>query len=119
MPHSRPLRHRSSKWFISLDEYPYNRYPPYVTAGAYVLSRVALMDMYYTSYFTKQFRFDDIWLGLVAKKAALEPLHSSEFYFHRRRYSVRDYKYVVASHGFSDPKELVRIWNQQKEAGNA
>jgi len=116
---ARPHRHRSSKWFISVEEYPFDRWPPYITAGAYVLSRQGLMDMYYTSYFTKMFRFDDIWLGLIAQKAALQPLHSEEFYFDRKRYSVRGYRYVVASHGFSDPKELVRVWSQQREAGNA
>lgn len=118
-PNSRPHRHRLSKWFIPLDEYPYNRWPPYVTAGAYVLSRNALIDMYYTSYFTKLFRFDDIWMGLIAKKADLDPFHAPEFHFYRKQYSVRGYKYVVASHGFGDTKELFRVWNQQKEAGNA
>jgi len=118
-PDSRPHRHRLSKWFIPLVEYPFNRWPAYVTAGAYVLSRVALIDMYYTSYFTKLFRFDDIWMGLIAKKADLEPFHASEFHFYRKQYSARGYKYVVASHGFGDPKELSRVWNQQKEAGNA
>ena len=56
----------------------------------------------------------------MAKKIGLEPFHSGEFYFHRKPYRVRkDFEYVVASHGFSDPEELVRVWNQQKEAGNA
>lgn len=119
LPDARPHRHRSSKWFISLEEYPYDRWPPYITAGAYVLSRQGLMDMFYASYFTQMFRFDDIWLGLIAQKANLEPLHSPEFHFHRKRYSVRGYRYVVASHGFADAKELVRVWNQQREAGNA
>ena len=52
-PHSRPHRHKSSKWFVGLDEYPFDFWPPYVTAGAYVLSREALVDMYFTSYYTK------------------------------------------------------------------
>lgn len=116
---SRPLRHKMSKWFVPLEEYPYDRWPPYVTAGAYVLSNEALKDMYYASYFVKRFRFDDIYLALVAKKIDLEPLHSDEFHFDRKPYTVKGYRYVVASHGFSDPDELVRLWTQQKEAGNA
>ena len=28
------------------------------------------------------FRFDDIWLGLIAKKAGIEPFHNNQFYFH-------------------------------------
>ena len=119
-PRSRPHRHKASKWFVDLEEYPYDFWPPYVTAGAYVLSREALVDMYFTSYYTKMFRFDDIWLGLVASKAGLEPLHSPEFHFYPKDPSrIQHYKFVVASHGFSEPMELQRVWQKQKEAGNA
>lgn len=53
---SSPHRHRSSKWYISLEEYPWHQWPPYVTAGAFVLSREALVQMYYMSMYTKHFR---------------------------------------------------------------
>ena len=118
-PHSRPQRHKWSKWFVDLLEYPFDFWPPYVTAGAYILSREALVDMYYTSYYTRMFRFDDIWLGLIAKKAGIEPFHNNQFYFHPPQYTVKSYKYVVASHGFSDPVYMTNIWTQQKQAGHA
>lgn len=119
-PRSRPHRHKLSKWFVDLEEYPFDFWPPYVTAGAYVLSREALIDMYFTSYYTKMFRFDDIWLGLVARKANLEPFHCPEFHFYPKDHSrVEHYRFVVASHGFSDPKRLAAVWQKQKEAGNA
>jgi len=117
--HPAPLRHKPSKWYVSLEEYPYHLWPPYVTAGAYILSRPALSDLYYASYFVKRFRFDDIFLGLVAKKVDLELLDSEEFHFERPKYTVASYRYVVASHGFGDPAELRKVWIQQKEAGNA
>nr|CAD7415580.1 unnamed protein product [Timema poppensis] len=116
---SAPHRHRSSKWYVRLSEYPYHLWPPYVTAGAYILSHDALVDMYYGSLYTQHFRFDDIYLGLVAKKVDLEPFHCSEFYFYKKEYNVYSYRYVIASHGFSDPDELLRIWNEQRSAGNA
>lgn len=53
---SRPHRHKTSKWYISLDEYRWNRWPAYVTAGAFVLSRESLRTMYYVSMYTKHFR---------------------------------------------------------------
>lgn len=53
---SSPHRHKSSKWHVSLDEYPWHMWPPYVTAGAFILSREALIHMYYVSMFTKHFR---------------------------------------------------------------
>lgn len=116
---SSPHRHKSSKWYVSLKEYPYNLWPPYVTAGAYILSKEALLDMYYTSFYTKHFRFDDIFLGLVAKKAEIEPFHCEDFYFYKKEYTKYNYKYVIASHGYGDPNELLQVWNEQKALGNA
>jgi len=116
---SAPHRHRSSKWHVALAEYPYHMWPPYVTAGAYVLSREALFDMYYTSFYTKHFRFDDIYLGIVAKKANIEPYHCTQFHYYKKEYNVFSYRHVVASHGYDDSDELLKVWNEQKSAGNA
>lgn len=116
---SSPLRHRTSKWYVSLEEYPYDKWPPYVTAGAYILSREALIDMYYTSYYTKHFRFDDIYVGILAKKAKIEPFHSEYFHFYKQKYNRVGYEFTVASHGYSDPRELIKVWNEQKSLGNA
>jgi hypothetical protein len=115
-----PHRHKPGKFYVSLAEYPYHLWPPYVTAGSYVLSRSALIDFYYASYFVKKFRFDDVYLGIVSLKLAVEPFHSDEFHFHRKPdVAIIQYRYVVASHGFSNPTELEKFWNMQKQAGNA
>ncbi|XP_011170790.2 beta-1,3-galactosyltransferase brn [Solenopsis invicta] len=114
-----PHRHKFSKWYVTLKEYPYNLWPPYVTAGAYILSKEALLDLYYTSFYTKHFRFDDIFLGLVAKKADIVPFHCEEFHFYKKAYTKYSYKYVITSHGYEDSSELLQIWNEQKALGNA
>jgi len=116
---SAPHRHKFSKWYVTLKEYPYHLWPPYVTAGAYILSKEALLDLYYTSFYTKHFRFDDIFLGLVAKKADIIPFHCEEFHFYKKAYTKYSYKYVITSHGYEDPNELLQIWNEQKALGNA
>lgn len=51
-----PQRLTLSKWHVSLQEYPYSFYPPYVTAGAYVLSNRSLHTLYYATIYTKQFK---------------------------------------------------------------
>ncbi|XP_056630236.1 beta-1,3-galactosyltransferase brn [Diorhabda sublineata] len=117
--HSAPLRHFSSKWFVSLSEYPYHMWPPYITAGAYILSSSALIDMFYASFYTKHFRFDDVYLGLLAFKTKIDPLHCEEFYFYKKTYYRFDYNFTIATHGYSDPKELLRTWTEQKSLGNA
>jgi len=115
---SSPHRHYPSKWYVSLSEYKYDKWPPYVTAGAYVLSKNALIDMYYASMYTAHFRFDDIFLGIVAKKAGIEPYHCDEFNFYKKEYTPHSYRYVVASHGFA-PDELRKVWAEQRSIGNA
>ncbi|GBM48585.1 Beta-1,3-galactosyltransferase brn [Araneus ventricosus] len=116
---SSPMRHKSSKWYVSLAEYPFSKYPPYVTAGAYVVSYPALEDLYYTSMFTQRFKFDDVYLGIVAKKCGISPLHNKHFYFWRKPYSKEGYSDVIASHGFDDPEEMKKVWEEQRSLGQA
>lgn len=66
------------------------------------------------------FRFDDIYLGIVALKSEIEPLHSDEFYFYKAEYTdPQSYKYVVASHGYDKSDDMIRIWTQQRANGYA
>lgn len=53
---TKPLRHKFSKWHVSLNEYRWDKWPPYVTAGSYILSRESLITIYYASMYTKHFR---------------------------------------------------------------
>jgi len=104
-----------------LSEYPYNYYPPYVPAGAMLMSKLTVQDIYYASYFTKPYRFDDIYVAILAKKMGIEPFHSEWFRFWK--YTVKDihdpgYKYLIVSHDY-EPEELKKLWISQKELGNA
>ncbi|CAH0757495.1 unnamed protein product [Diatraea saccharalis] len=110
---SSPLRLRTSKWRVSLDEYPWDKWPPYVTAGAYVLSNKSMKVLYVGSLFVKHFRFDDIYLGIVAKKVGVRPEHCAKFHFYKKQYDKEGYRDVIASHGYDDHEELVRVWNEQ------
>ncbi|XP_030767880.1 beta-1,3-galactosyltransferase brn isoform X2 [Sitophilus oryzae] len=43
--HSVPFRHYFSKWYVPLSEYPYHKWPPYISGGAIILSNSALRDI--------------------------------------------------------------------------
>ncbi|XP_037947598.1 beta-1,3-galactosyltransferase brn-like [Teleopsis dalmanni] len=115
---SKPQRQKFSKWYISLEEYPFNKWPPYVTAGAFILSQNTLKKLYDTSLYTKHFRFDDIYLAIVALKSGIKLTHCQEFYFHKPT-SAEKYRNLIASHEFSDPSELEEVWNKMRSAGYA
>lgn len=112
---SSPFRNYFSKWHVSLEEYPFNKWPPYVTAGAYVLSKLSLIRMYYASLFMDHFRFDDIYIGILAYKLQIEPIHNENFHFHKLPYTRESYQQLIASHGYSNPNELWSIWEMHKQ----
>ncbi|XP_072932297.1 beta-1,3-galactosyltransferase brn-like isoform X1 [Epargyreus clarus] len=108
---SSPQRFWTSKWRVSLEEYPWDRWPPYVTAGAYVLSNKSMKTIHVASAFVKHFRFDDIYLGIIAKKLGLELTHCENFHFYKKMYTREGYKDVIASHGYGNPSEMFAVWH--------
>ncbi|KAH8400270.1 hypothetical protein KR215_009679 [Drosophila sulfurigaster] len=117
---STPLRHKFSKWYVSLEEYPFDRWPPYVTAGAFILSRDALLKMYEVGRTIPLFRFDDIYLGIVAYTAHIPVHHCERFLFHKMPYDgPESFSNVIASHGFGDPVEMEHVWNELRSANYA
>lgn len=70
--------------------------------------------------FRFRYSFDDVYLGIVALRADIEPLHCEEFYFHKKQYhGPPSFRYLIASHGYGDPDEMTRIWSESRAAGNA
>lgn len=115
----RPQRHLWGKWYLPLSEYPYSHFPSYVNAGAYVLSRRSLIDLYRVARFTPQFRFDDVFLAILAKKIGLEPHYSNKFRYLIEPRTEEDFAGLVAAHGFHDPVRLVKTWEWQRRLGQA
>lgn len=114
-----PRRDRFGKWYVSLSQYPYSKYPPYVTAGAYLVSQNSLLEIYTASQYIVHFPYDDIYLGLITTKINLVPIHVREFHFYKKEYDqAGSYKNVIATHGYSDPEELREIWILEKTFGH-
>lgn len=116
-----PCRYRFSKWFVNLDEYPFSRWPPYVTAGFVLLSNRSLKSIYFASLYTKVFRFDDIYLSILARKSNIRPLHLGDVHFYKRAYGSdgAEYENIIGSHGFKDGNEMMQLWMLMKSKGFA
>lgn len=53
-------------------------------------------------------------------KAQIEPLHSEEFYFYKAEYSSpASYRYVLATHGYDIPEEMLKVWSEVRANGYA
>ncbi|XP_042143986.1 beta-1,3-galactosyltransferase brn-like [Ixodes scapularis] len=114
-----PYRAHWSKWYVSLSEYPYSRYPPFAVGCLYLVSMPALLELYQVARYTRQYRFDDVFVGIVARKTGLRPVHSDKFRDKNPAKRPEDFVGLVASHGFHDSVHLVRVWKHQKCLGNA
>ncbi|RWS09455.1 Beta-1:3-galactosyltransferase brn-like protein [Dinothrombium tinctorium] len=114
-----PIRSKMSKWRISLQEYPYSLFPPFVLAGTLILSNSALIDIYYASFYVKHFRFDDVYIAMLARSVKIKPLHSTHIFTEKQTYSREKYSTLIASHGFKNVNELLKVWRIQKRLGFA
>ena len=108
----RPLRTEDNKWFISITKYPFSRYPPFVSAGSWVITRDLLLDMNDVIPYTKHFIFDDVFIAIVAHKLKVKPLHVPEFVMNKVFYGDIGFNSMMTSHDYlSNATELRRAWN--------
>lgn len=77
---SRPRRLLTDRWFVSLKDYPYNRYPPYVTAGCFLMSQKASSLFDTAARYIPVFRFDDIYLGLLAYSMSIRFVGNNDLF---------------------------------------
>lgn len=77
---SRPRRFLTDRWFISIDDYPYDRYPPYVTAGCFLMTRSNAALFYLASKYLPLFRFDDIYIGLLAYSMSISIVENNQLF---------------------------------------
>lgn len=94
-----------------------------MTSEAIALSKAAVEELYYATFFTKYIEMDDLYLGLCSKKMEIEPFHSVhfklDFSYRHNPYGNKDFRYIVTANNFNDPEGLRRFWNGQKALGNA
>lgn len=116
----RPMRQHFSRHYISLAEYPFSRYPPYATGGCFIVNNSTLIDLFYGSLHFPKFRFDDVFLGLIARQLKINIINNEQIYIENKAtYSSSNFKNVIASHWYNDPDELKNVWNEQKKLGFA
>ncbi len=105
--------HNQDGWSLSREEYPYRYFPPYPTAGSFLMPMATAERLHIAMKFTKYLRFDDIFLGIVAWKLHLKLIHNSELHYTPLPYSPFRYQEVLAVHGFNDIELLYTVWKEQ------
>ncbi|CAG9536913.1 unnamed protein product [Cercopithifilaria johnstoni] len=112
---TRPFRTRFHKHRVSIATYPFNRYPPYISAGAVLLSSQTIREMYYAIQYTRLYPYDDIFAGILAKSLKLTVKHNKNMRFWKTAVSVEE-KTLICAHGF-EGERLSSVYNKFRAKG--
>ncbi|CAH8594063.1 unnamed protein product [Schistosoma turkestanicum] len=101
------------EWFIDYKEYAPFVYPPYVAAGNYFLSMDLAREMNVAMLYTKYFRIDDVYLGIILRKLLRLPIHLKQVY---TNYPVNlnssEIYEMISSLGFGESASQFFLWNR-------
>lgn len=108
-----PNRNKNSKWYMSPELYPGDKYPTFCSGTGYVFSGDVARKIYLVSLSIRHLHLEDVYVGICLAKLRIEPTPPpNEFLFNHWRvsYSSCKYSHLITSHGFH-PNELLKYWN--------
>ncbi|XP_078087650.1 beta-1,3-galactosyltransferase 5-like [Mustelus asterias] len=116
----RPNRDRSSQWYISEQEYPQEKYPPFCSGTGFVLSTDVANGIWTVSRIIPYFKLEDVYVGLCLAELKIDPveIHSERKFHHWKiPFSVCGFRKLVTSHSVN-PSELLSFWKTLEDAAD-
>ena len=109
--YNRPVRERKSKWFISVEDYPYEYYPPYLAGGSIIISANVAKLFRETFPYVRYIFIDDSYLGIVANACRLVPSNEDRISIDYSAVEPERLKFMFSSHGYGNHVHLRRVWD--------
>lgn len=110
LPVSIPYRDKSSKWYVSMKDYPFRKYPPYLAGGAIIVSMDVARKMAAAFPYVKYLVIDDAYLGIVAYKLGIGVTRNAKISDQNcQDLSLRT---KIACHGFSNVTNLLETYKR-------
>lgn len=118
-----PRRDPNSKWHLSVDVYPDNVFPPYVSGAAYVFSVDLAKKISVASRFVYPVPLEDVYVGLCLHFLSVRPEFARTLLPYRNLFEVRRINYdrctfakrIIVT-GFTSNK-LMSMWTDFQTAG--
>ncbi|KAI3733643.1 hypothetical protein L6452_13091 [Arctium lappa] len=116
---SQPHRNPDSKWYISPEEWPEDRYPPWAHGPGYVVSHdiAKAINQKHKKGRLKMFKLEDVAMGIWIddlKKNGLEVRYEKE----ERVYNEGCKDGYVVAH-YQGPREMLCLWQKLQEGNRA
>ncbi|KAH3876599.1 hypothetical protein DPMN_000446 [Dreissena polymorpha] len=87
------IRDKNSKWYISVEEFSSEYFPPYCSGSVFVMSTDVAVALYQASFYTKFFWVDDFYItGMLVQSLKLEHKPLNDHYMLNAREAVQKFK---------------------------
>ncbi|WOK96831.1 beta-1,3-galactosyltransferase GALT1-like [Canna indica] len=112
---SQPERDPESKWYITPQEWPEEKYPPWAHGPGYVVSRDIAKTVYkkYKKGRLKMFKLEDVAMGIWIEEMKKEGVHINYVNEMRIHSDGCGNGYMVAH--YQEPRELLCLWQKLHE----
>ncbi|XP_043079421.1 beta-1,3-galactosyltransferase 1-like [Puntigrus tetrazona] len=110
------VRNNKSKWYVSEELYPEQKYPTYVQGAGYVFSNDMPEKILEISKEVKPFNIEDAYVGACLKRlgfAPSSPPDPSQFKIRMGHYKREDFLKII-SVMVGSPQQILKIWKDVK-----
>ena len=95
----KPVRSKSSKYFVSLAQYKNAFYPDFCTGPAYLMSSDIIHNLYESALNETFLKLEDVFAtGIVASKLGIKRIHANEFLNRKISYSPCNVQRGISIH---------------------
>lgn len=117
--HGGPSRDRNSKYFIPVEIYQNESYPPFPSGGGYLMSRQTVLGLNAAAQKRPLFPLDDVFVAFCLQDMGLRPTHHHGFltFGFSRPHQQSDpcaYRDIMVLHTLK-PAEMRRMWVLMKD----
>lgn len=111
---AKPIRHKQSKWYASIESYPQQLYPGFCSGTGYVTSMNVATKVYQISPSVPFFHLEDVYVALCLRKLGFKLQRLPGFNVGRRRMDPCLFKgrFLITAHHMS-PIMLQMVWNRK------
>ncbi|OCT90425.1 beta-1,3-galactosyltransferase 2 [Xenopus laevis] len=106
-----PIRDKENKWYVPMEVYPNDTYPPYATGAGYVFSADMAKKIYDVAQTIRAMPIEDAFVGICLYELKI-PLTDSPpniFNWYRLDYDLCQFNKLIIVHKY-EGDELRRVW---------
>ncbi|XP_062874035.1 beta-1,3-galactosyltransferase 2 [Trichomycterus rosablanca] len=118
-----PRRNKYSKWYLSEELYPEDKFPPYLSGAGYVFSVDLASKIVQASRFVVPIPLEDVYIGLCLHFLDVQPVFARTFLPYRNLFEIRHLEYErctfakrIIVTGFT-PSQLIHTWSDFQRDG--